>query len=498
MTVQEAVNKLDELELKEFALGHAMGILSYDGATAAPKKSYIPRGKTMGYLAGEAYKLTTDKSAVAILDTLRSHADELDDNTLRRLELREKNLKEMRAVPIEQYVEYTELMNEADSAWHEAKEKSDYAIFEPYLRRVIDFTKLFAEKVNPDIAPYDYCLDKYEEGLNMQKAEAFFSALRERIVPLIARVGAAEAPDESVAKVLFPIEKQRALSDILMDKLGLPRDRCAIGETEHPFTTNFTPDDVRITTHYHEKAFLSSMYSVIHEGGHALYELGVDPKFSFTCLSGGVTMGIHESQSRFFENIVGRSRGFIDNLYPDLVRLCPEIGKYSAQDIYRAANKAQPSLIRTEADEVTYPLHIMVRYEMEKRMINGEVNTAELPEMWNAYYKEYLGVTVPNDREGILQDSHWSGAGIGYFPSYALGSAYGAQYLAKMREEMDFDAVVASGDLAPIRAWLGEKIWQYGSSKSPDWILKNALGEPFDPGYYLDYLENKMKDVYGI
>ncbi|MBQ7459862.1 MAG: carboxypeptidase M32 [Oscillospiraceae bacterium] len=498
MDVREAIEKLNELELREFAYNHAMGILYYDGATGAPKRSAEPRGKTLGILAGEAYKISTDREAVALLDFLREHSDELDADTLRRVELREKGLKELRAVPVETYIEYTELMNEADAVWHEAKEKSDYAMFETVLKRVIDFTKLFAEKVAPDKSPYDYCLDKYEEGLTMAKCDEFFAKLRERIVPLVKRVEAAGQPDDSCAKVLFPVEKQREFSDILMAKIGIPRDRCAIGETEHPFTTDFSRNDVRITTHYHERAFLSSMYSVIHEGGHALYELGCDPKFSYTGLSGGVTMGIHESQSRFFENVIGRSREFIGLIYPDAARLCPELGKYSVEELYRAANRAEPSLIRTEADELTYALHVMVRYDMERQMINGAVDMKELPEMWNALYKEYLGVTVPDDKHGILQDSHWAGAGIGYFPSYALGSAYGAQFLAKMRESLDFEKTVASGGLAPIRDWLGERIWKYASSRKPEWILENAMEAPFDPKYYLDYLEGKMKDVYGI
>ena len=498
MTLTEAKEKLNELELREFAYNHAMGILYYDGTTGAPKASSIPRGKTMGVLAGEAYKISTDKEAVSLLGFLREHADELDADTLRRVELREKGLKELNAVPLETYIEYTELMNEADAVWHEAKEKSDYPMFEPVLKKVIDFTKLFAEKVAPEKSPYDYCLDKYEEGLTMAKCDDFFAKLKERIVPLVKRVQEAEQPDDACAKVFFPIEKQREFSNILMERIGIPRDRCAIGETEHPFTTDFSRNDVRITTHYHEDAFLSSMYSVIHEGGHALYELGGDERFSYTGLSGGVTMGIHESQSRFFENIIGRSREFIGLIYPDAVRLCPELGKYSVEQLYRAANKAEPSLIRTEADELTYALHIMVRYDMERQMINGSVNMKELPEMWNALYKEYLGVTVPDDKRGILQDSHWAGAGIGYFPSYALGSAYGAQYLAKIRESLDFEKTVASGDLKPIRDWLGDRIWKYASSKKPEWILNNAMEAPFDPKYYLDYLEGKMKDVYGF
>lgn len=498
MTVTEAIEKLNELELNEFAYNHAIGMLNYDGDTIAPKKSAIPRGKTMGILSGEAYKLSTGKDAMALLDFLKEHEDELSARDKRRVQLREKNVNEMRAIPFDEYVTYTELLNESSAVWHEAKVKSDYAMYEPYLAKIIETTKRFAALIAPDKKPYDYCLDKYEEGLTEAKCDEFFSALRERVVPLVEKVKASEQPDNSIMDMPFPIEQQRRLSDRLMEVMGIDRDRCAIGETEHPFTTDFSKNDVRITTHYHENNFISSMYSVVHEGGHALYELGMDDSLSYTSLNGGVTMGIHESQSRFFENLIGRSREFIALLYPDIVRLCPAAAKYSAEDIYKAANRAEPSLIRTEADELTYSLHIMVRYELERQMMNGSVPTKELPAMWNALMKEYLGIDVPDDRRGILQDSHWSFGGIGYFPSYALGSAYGAQMLAKMRETVDVEAAIRSGDLSPIKNWLGDRIWQYGSSKTPAEILQNALEAPFTPTYYLDYLERKMADVYGF
>ncbi|MBQ4382595.1 MAG: carboxypeptidase M32 [Oscillospiraceae bacterium] len=498
MTIKEAIEKLNDLERREFALHHAMGILDYDGNTVAPKLSYEPRGVTMGILAEEEYKLATGREARDVLDFLKNRTVELGETVRRRIELREKDLKEMESLSMAEYAGFATLMNEASAVWHEAKEKSDYALFAPYLEKVIDYTKLFAARVAPEKAPYDYCLDKYEEGLDSKTCDAFFSALRQRIVPLVEKVKASRQPDDAVSKVYFPVHKQRMLSDRVMAIMGLDRDRCTIGETEHPFTTDFTRNDVRITTKYKENSFLSSLYSVVHEGGHALYELGGDPAFSYTSLRGGVTMGIHESQSRFFENIIGRSRQFIELLYPDLTELCPEIGKWTAEDIFRAANRSEPSLIRTEADELTYPLHIMVRYEIEQQMINGSVNVRDLPEMWNELYRKYLGIVPSCDRDGILQDSHWSGAGIGYFPSYALGSAYGAQYLKRMEESFDFWGDVRSGDLEPIRQWLGERIWKYASLKKPAWILNNAMGEAFDPSCYLDYLEGKIKEVYGF
>ncbi len=498
MTTKEAIQKLNELELQEFAYGHAMGILSYDDETVAPRNSRIPRGKTMGVLSELSYKLSTGDEAMKLLDYLKEHTGDLSPEDRRRVEIRDKRTREMKAIPLEEYVAYSELLNEASNVWREAKNRSDYKMFEPYLGRIIDAQKRFAGYVAPDMDPYDYCLDQYEEGLTQQRCEEFFATLRARIVPLLEKVKAAGPVDTSFLSTPFPVSDQRELSAKLMEIMGLPRESCIIGEVEHPFTTGFSKYDVRITTHYYENAFLSSMYSVIHEGGHALYDLHSDDRFCFTSLEGGVSMGVHESQSRFYENIIGRSREFVGLIYPEIIRLCPKLAAHGVEELWRAANVAEPSLIRTEADELTYPLHIMVRYEMEKAMIRGDVNTAQLPEMWNALYREYLGIDVPDDKNGILQDSHWSGGGIGYFPSYALGSAYGAQLLAKMREDLDVNRAVRENRLSDVNRWLEEKIWKYGSLYKPAELMERAFGGPFDPTYYTDYLERKYTEVYKL
>ena len=284
-----------------------------------------------------------------------------------------------------------------------------------------------------------------------------------------------------------------------MDVLGLDRRYCGIAETEHPFTTNFNNKDVRITTHYHEDNVASSMYSVIHEGGHALYELGCDDCYNYTFLAGGVSTAIHESQSRFFENIIGRSEAFINSIYPKLQELFPEqLKDVSAETFYRAVNKVQPSLIRTEADELTYCLHIMVRYELEKQLISGELNVCNVPAQWNKLYKEYLGVDVPDDTRGCLQDTHWAGGMIGYFPSYALGSAYGPQMLSVMEKQRGAIAgEVARGDLSGVRSWLKENIHRYAGFYRPAELFKRACGE-FSAQYYTNYLVEKYTKLYGL
>ena len=284
-----------------------------------------------------------------------------------------------------------------------------------------------------------------------------------------------------------------------MEVMGIDRTHCGIAETEHPYTTNFNNKDVRITTHYLEDNLVSSMFSVIHEGGHALYELGADDCYNYTALAGGVSMGIHESQSRFYENIIGRSPAYVHAIFPKLKELFPEqLADVDETMFYRAINKAEPSLIRTEADELTYCLHIMVRYEIEKQLISGTLAVKDVPAEWKRLYKEYLGVDVPNDREGCLQDSHWSGGSIGYFPSYALGSAYGAQMLHKMQEEIgDIWEDVAKGDLSKVTGWLRSHIHRYASFKKPDELFESVCGK-FDAKYYTDYLTEKYTKLYNL
>lgn len=498
MTTKEAINKLNELELQEFAYGHAMGVLSYDDETVAPKGSQIPRGKTMGVLSELSYKLSTGDEALGLLDFLKEHLDELSQEDKRRVQIRDKRARELRAIPVEEYVAYSELVNEAQSVWREAKGKSDYKMFEPFLGRIVKAQKRFASLVAPDMDPYDYCLDQYEEGLTQERCEAFFATLREHIVPLLERIESAAPVDTSFLSTRFPVSDQRELSQKLLELMGLPKDNYVIGEVEHPFSTCFSKYDARVTTHYFDDNFISSLYSVIHEGGHALYDMHSDDRFCFTSLEGGVSMGVHESQSRFYENIIGRSREFVGLIYPELIRLCPKLAAHGAEELWRAANAAHPGLIRIEADELTYPLHIMVRYEMEKAMIRGDVKTSELPGMWNALYKEYLGVDVPDDGNGILQDVHWAGGSIGYFPSYALGSAYGAQLLAKMGEDFDVYEAVKAGELSKINGWLENKIWRHGCLYKPAELMERAFGGPFDPKFYTDYLERKFTEVYGL
>ena len=500
ITIKEARDRLTALQRKMAAYSHATGLIYYDGATTAPKDTADNRAATLSILSEEMYKLGTSKETVDLLEFLDSFKAKLPQKEQRMVELLLKDIRYMQKIPMEEYVAFQELLVKADDVWHRAKEASDFEMFRPLLEQIFETTKRFAGYQDPDKDPYDYWLNEFEDGLSKQICDEFFGKLRSRIVPLLKKVAEKPQVDDSIRFGHFPEDRQHQLSLYLMETMGLDMGHVGLATTEHPFTTSLGSHlDERITTHYHEDDFASSMYSVIHEGGHALYDTGSADDLAYTVLDCGVSMGIHESQSRFYENILGRSRAFCGFLFPRLCEFFPEQMKgHSAEELYKAMNKAEPSLIRTEADEVTYSLHVMVRYELEKRIMAGELAVKDLPAEWNRLYKEYLGVDVPDDRHGVLQDSHWSGGAIGYFPSYALGSAYGAQFLSKMKESVDVEKCLETGDFGPINGWNREHIWQYGALYKPGELLERVLGGPFDPEYYIEYLEEKCKDVYGL
>jgi len=500
MTIEQAKQELMALQAKMSAFHHAMGLIHFDGSTTAPKGTAANRAQTLAILSAESYKLSTGEETVSLLEFLDANQEALSEKERRMVYLMLKDIRQMRKIPMEEYVAYQKLMVQSDDAWHRAKETNDFELFRPYLEQVFETQIRFAGYMAPEKDPYDFWLGEYEDGLTRETCDHFFATLRARLVPLLQKV--AQQPQVSDALVFgkFPVEQQQELALWIMDFLGVDREHCGLAVTEHPFTTHLGSHfDTRITTNYKEDNLASSLYSVIHEGGHALYDMGSADDLAYTVLDGGVSMGIHESQSRFYENLMGRSRAFVEKIFPKLWELFPEqLAGYTAEDLYKAVNRAEPSLIRTEADEVTYSLHIMVRYELEKQVMAGQLAVKDLPQAWNAMYKEYLGVEVPDDTRGVLQDTHWSGGMIGYFPSYALGSAYGAQFLRKMRETVDVEACLKAGDFGPINAWNREHIWQHGSLYKPAELLEQVLGEPFDPNVYLDYLEAKCKDVYGI
>ena len=503
MKVDKAVKKFRKFEGKLWTREYLLKIAEFDGATIAPANGAAARADAMGTLAGEHHKLLTSEKSVELVRSLARETvagGKIDDpQLLDEIRVLGRDQREASAIPTEEAEAWTRLTCEADAVWRKAKAANDWASFETYVDRIVAQLKHQAELMDPKRDPYDVWLDQYERGLSAKSFDAFCDEVKATVVPLVHAIGErGQQPAADFLHAHVPEAAQRAMSFDLMKLVGLDLDDTTLAFTEHPFSEGFAVGDARIATHIYEDDCISNVYSIIHEAGHTMYELGVNPAYARTCLEGGTSMGIHESQSRFFENTVGRSRAFMGPLLEVLRRHAPEVyGDVDEDTLYRAVNIAQPSLIRTEADELTYCLHIMVRYELEKQMFAGTITAHDLPAAWNRLYKEYLGVDVPSDREGVLQDSHWANGNIGYFPSYAIGSAYGAQYLLEMQKDLDVEAAVRSGKLTAINRWLEEKIWKYGCMKDPVALFESVCG-PFRPEEYVAYLEKKFTEIYEL
>lgn len=481
----------------------AVGLLYWDLRTGAPKKGVATRAEAIGQLSTESFKMSVSEEMDAYLTFFEEeeNAKRSDAITKRLVEECRKNYDRSVKIPSDRYQAYVVLTSQAESAWEEAKHADDYAKFSPYLEKIIAFTREFVELWGYDKHPYDTLLDQYEPGMTVEKLDQVFGTLREKLVPLVHAVQESEhKPQTDFLYKSYRIADQKTFNRHILEQLGYDFEAGRVDETEHPFATGLNLGDVRITTHYKEHHFADALFSTIHECGHALYEQNISPELDGTLLCSGTSMGIHESQSRFWENMIGRSRPFWDRYYADLQKQFPEqLAGISEEAFYLAMNESKPSLVRTESDELTYNLHIMIRYELEKDIIGGKVTVDDLPALWNAKYQEYLGVTPPNNTLGILQDVHWAGGSFGYFPSYALGNMYAAQFQRALRKDIpDLEDLVRRGEFRKIKEWLTEKIYRHGGLKTPGELITGVTGEELNPDYLAQYLTKKFKDVYQL
>ncbi|WP_274365268.1 carboxypeptidase M32 [Paenibacillus thermotolerans] len=490
-----------ELMKKMKSYEEALGVLYWDLRTGAPRKGAASRSEAIGVLSAELFRLGTSEEMGDLLQSLSEPSAFAGLSRVHQRSVIEskKDYERSKKLPAQLYQEYVVLTSQAESVWEEAKPKNDYAMFRPYLERVVEITKQFIDYWGYEGDKYNTLLDMYEPGMTVEKLNDVFGELRTRMVPLVAAVAQAKQPDTSFMSRFVPVEKQRKFSEYILKQMGYDFEAGRLDATAHPFATGLNPGDVRVTTRYDEHDLKNSLFSSIHEGGHALYEQNISEELLGTNLCTGTSMGIHESQSRLWENMIGRSYEFWQRQYGELQTIVPEFADVALDDFYRAVNEVKPSLIRTEADEVTYNLHIMVRYELEKQLINGELEVKDLPSVWNEKYKEYLGITPPNDSLGVLQDVHWAGGSFGYFPSYALGNMYAAQMMDAMKRALPaFDEYVAQGNFSPIKEWLTDKIYRHGKVLTPSEVIRNVAGEELDPSYLTKYLEQKCKTIYNL
>jgi carboxypeptidase Taq len=495
--LKQKISEFKEYLSKIEYLNSALSVLSWDMRVCMPKQGTEHRGEVLAYLSGEMYKLQTSEEMKIFLDYFVGR-DDLDDVTNAMVQNCKKEYYQTKKIPEEKYKEYIVLQAISEGAWEEAKEKSDFSIFKPYLERVVAYNKEFVEYWGYEGNKYNTFLDFYEPGITVEKLDIIFHELRVAIVQLLEKINKSNVkPDASVFTKNFAKKDQEAFAIHILEKMGYDFEAGRLDESMHPFTINFNNKDVRITTSYYENDFRSALFGAIHEGGHAIYEQDIPDELSCTLLNTGASMGIHESQSRFYENILGRGREFWEYFYPEVQKRFPQFEGVTAEKFYEAINYVEPSLIRIEADELTYSLHIIIRYEIEKALINGEVEVKDLPEIWKNKYKEYLGIEPENDAEGILQDMHWSDGSFGYFPSYALGNLYGAQFLYKMFQDMpNLAEEIRQGKLELIHGWLKDNIHKYGAVYMPVELIKKVTGEELSSKYFIEYLNKKYSDIY--
>jgi carboxypeptidase Taq len=490
--LKEKIEKLNKLDSKLSAVFYTQSLLEWDAETIASIGGVEERALVAGEMSEIYFKTFINEEVKTLLEDLNERKEELDEVTKAKVFLYKRNFDNIAKIPVKDYSDYQVLVSKSYSAWEKAKNEADFSMFAPFLEEIINYQKKFIKLRGKSGHPYNTLLDDFDPGITVEILDVFFDKLRNSIVPLVQKVCDKQSKDIDFINQKFAIDKQEEFSKYVMPKLGFDNSRGMMTTSVHPFTLNLSRNDVRITTHFEENNIADSIFSTIHETGHAIYEQNITEEFGLSALTMGVSMGIHESQSRLYENNLGRNINFWNLNLPVLKNLYEkELKDVSVEQWYSAVNHVKRSLIRTEADEVTYPLHIMVRYEIEKKIFSEDIDIDELPAIWNDLYEEYLGIRPKNDAEGILQDVHWSGGAFGYFPSYALGSAYAAQFEKAMRKDMDIDKDLKNLEMDEIKEWLKENIHKYGSSKMPSEIIKDATGEKFDSDYFIQYLYNK-------
>jgi carboxypeptidase Taq len=484
----ELRRRLNEIE----DLRQAAEILAWDQVVMMPPTGSAIRAEQLTTLHRLAHERFVDEGLGALLDDLRPYEESLDPDSDEASTIRvtRRDWEKASRVPADLAAEQAKLASEVQDVWVKARQESDYATFKPWLDRTLELKRRYVECFEPYDDPYDPLLDDYEPGLLTDEVRTVFEALKEELVPLV--MAAESEGDDAFMQGPFPVDRQKAFSLEVIERLGYTSQSFRLDETVHPFAAGSSTQDIRLTSRY-STGDVTSVFTALHECGHGLYEHGVSPTLDRTPLGHGVSSAFHESQSRLWENVVGRSRPFWEFFYPRLQATFPDVlGTVELDRFHRAINRVRPSFVRVDADETTYSLHIILRFELEQELLSGRLSTADLPEAWNARFKEYFGLDVPEDRLGVLQDVHWASGSFGYFPTYALGNVVGLQLWERVRAELpDLDEQFARGEFAPLHEWLREHVYRHGRKLTPSELLRRLVGGGMDAGPYLRYLRDK-------
>ncbi len=485
------------------ALGQAAGLLGWDQHTYMPDGSAEGRSEQLAVLGKVIHEKFTDDSIGTLLDAAASEVDGLPDENL------DKQLVRMtthdyglsRKIPSDLVAEDARVSAMAQSVWAVARKSNDFASFAPWLTKNIDIARRKVDCYGYDEVPYDALLNLYEPKMKTSDVKVLFDQVRPVVVNIVKKiVDSGNDVDTSILTREYPEDAQEAFSKRIVAKFGYDFNRGRLDRTVHPFASSFGRDDCRISTRFDKNFLPMAMMGTFHEAGHAMYEQNTGVDLVLTPLAGGCSNSVHESQSRMWENIVGRSRGFWNAEFAGLQQAFPTtLASSDAEPLFRALNKIEPTLIRVEADEVTYNLHIILRFELEQQLLSGELSVADAPEAWNAKVREYLGIDPPNDSEGVLQDVHWAMGGMGYFPTYSLGNFLSAQlFETATAAHPEIPEDIARGEYKSLFDWLVDNVWKHGRRYFPQELIKKATGRELETGPYLKYLTTRFGDIYGL
>ena len=484
-------------------INRAAAVLSWDQETYMPPGGVENRADQLATLRRIAHVRFTAEGVGSLLDAAEGEIGGLpfDSDEASLVRVTRRDYDHARKLPAELVAEIARAEATARPVWQKAREDGDFTLFAPFLEKNVELGMRVADALGYEERPYDALLDRTEPGLTTDQLRGIFEELKRAIVPLVGDIARyADAVDDSVLHRGFDPDRQVAYALQVVTRLGYDLERGRQDISTHPFTTSFGRGDVRITTRVSRDFFSECLFGSIHEAGHGMYNQGIGQNLDRTPLWSGASPGVHESQSRLWENLIGRSAAFWRHFFPSLREVFPaQLKGIDDEGFYRAVNKSYPSLIRVEADEVTYNLHILLRFELENELLEGSLKVKDLPEAWNARVKSYLGIDVPSDRDGVLQDIHWSGTSFATFPGYTLGNLMGAQLIAKVRVELpDLDSQIENGEFGPLLTWLQTNVYTHGRKFTPDELMEKVTGKPLTPGPWIAYVRQKFGALYGV
>jgi len=499
--MSKAFDELKKTVAEIARMRHIGATMYWDMATHMPRGGFPAHGDALSWANTEMIRLATTPAMEELLNTL-STPEEFEalnptwQSIVRRMQ---KDLALYKNVPPQVLGAFVQARGEAHLLWQKAKLENNFALFAPHLEKMIKLMRKMAEYKQPGADVYDVMIDQYEEGMTSAEFDRLFAELKAGLVPLVDSILAQPKAEDPRFTRYTDLNLQREGQKLLLTYIGFDWNRGNVAETEHPFALPMSRNDVRVNNHFYAEAPLRGFFSAIHEGGHAIYEQNVSPEYEGTVAGRLENFGLHESQSRFYENILGKNKNFWLPIYPEVQKLMPTFADISLDDFYREINRVQNSPVRLDADEVTYCFHITIRYELEKAIFRDNVPVSELPALWNAKMKEYLHIEPANDAEGILQDMHWSEGNFGYFPSYLLGSIYDGMFLEALEAELGpVDELLAAGKIGDVTAWLNRNIHVHGSVRTPAETLAEVCKKPLSAEPLMNYFRKKYAALYEL